>query len=365
MHVQKNGIVTLVFLGIVITLIFLSQGNLAAQVTNLECGEGEQPIGYLGISGLKCQCTYFAGSDPEEKLWYFQSEPKILKVDTEGPAADILKSGDVIVAINGTMITTRTGGWLFSNPTPGDSLEFLVRRGDNVYSHVIVPGQICPEDPKASTGADTQFGESLRHLAITLESLSNTGLNKSQSARAHDDSLAPRGWLGLGMSCSGCCVRIPSADDPPQWHFDSAPKVYSVDEDSPAGKAGFRSGDIITHIDGLPLDTEEGGTFFSEVQPGQKITWTILRDEKNQFLKTIAELPPMSGTGRKPHNLLTSFQPDGDKQKILYTGSLGDTDVEVQGSMPVVVSVYESRGEIIIDMGETVVKLHSKQKTKN
>lgn len=59
----------------------------------------------------------------------FTSEPKIRKVDPAGPAAGILREGDVIAAIDGRLITTNEGGFRFGNPVEGKPVTPTIRRG--------------------------------------------------------------------------------------------------------------------------------------------------------------------------------------------------------------------------------------------
>jgi Do/DeqQ family serine protease len=67
--------------------------------------------------------------------------------------------------------------------------------------------------------------------------------------------------------------------------------VNSVIEGSPAQDAGFRTGDIITHFDGTPVETEKdedlGGfqRLVAGVSPGQTATLQIVRDGKSREIE--------------------------------------------------------------------------------
>jgi S1-C subfamily serine protease len=102
----------------------------------------------------------------------------------------------------------------------------------------------------------------------------------------------PIGWLGLGLSFSGSIVAKPSDGLPARWRFDAPPKIHSIEPDGPAGRAGLKRGDVLTHIDGVRLDTRRGGKLFSAVEPGQVVTWTIRRHGEESTVAMVPEERP-------------------------------------------------------------------------
>jgi hypothetical protein len=105
-------------------------------------------------------------------------------------------------------------------------------------------------------------------------------------------ALAPEGWLGVGLQCSDCSISIDEKSDRSRWRFRTPPRIYSVDSDSPAGRAGVREGDVITHLDGVKLTSADGGKRFGAVAPGDTVRWTIERDGKPQTVTMIAASRP-------------------------------------------------------------------------
>ena len=69
--------------------------------------------------------------------------------------------------------------------------------------------------------------------------------------------------------------------------------VADVLEDSPASKAGFERGDIITELDGKPVrDPTHLRTIVADSAPGTKVTITLLRDKRRKSLEVLlGELP--------------------------------------------------------------------------
>jgi serine protease DegS len=64
--------------------------------------------------------------------------------------------------------------------------------------------------------------------------------------------------------------------------------------DSPAHRAGLQSGDLLTHIDGVRLDTKKGGGIFSKVVPGQSVEFEVERDGWTRDVVIVAEERPQT-----------------------------------------------------------------------
>src|SRR5215208_993 len=78
---------------------------MLAQTTSSRCATAEA-VGFLGISGIDCNCT-IGSPDPDE--WAFRTEPRISSLEMDSRAGSLLKVGDVITHVNGQLITTREG----------------------------------------------------------------------------------------------------------------------------------------------------------------------------------------------------------------------------------------------------------------
>jgi len=107
-----------------------------------------------------------------------------------------------------------------------------------------------------------------------------------QVARDLEQGGIERGYLGITMQA----LDRELADYFGRSELTGA-VVNSVISGSPAQKAGLRTGDIITHFDGHPVETEKEedlGAFqrmVASVEPGQKAALRVMRDGKSRELK--------------------------------------------------------------------------------
>jgi hypothetical protein len=163
--------------------------------------------------------------------------------------------------------------------------------------------------------------------------------------------------MGFGLECS-----IDGHWTSDNMRFTEPPKVFRVEPDSKAKEAGLRPRDVITHIDGIPMDTIEGTERFTKIIPGQRIEWSVFRDGKQLKVDMKAEPIPRwaDRLGEEPKiNIMVNPMIDA----LRYSGLLGDTAIEVRGSVPVNVTVDEGRGQVIIQTGDTTVRLKKTDKS--
>ncbi len=261
----------------------------------------------LGISGMECMCSYTMTADGDERFWLFQSEPRITGVRRDGPAHGKLRPGDVIVGIDGMLIMTRQAGVRFANLEAGEPVELTVRRRDRTMTVTITPEEVRSEEGAPVLGLDLSDAETVRELSRAIESLARLStdpngdgeseetldaLKALESTGLPEEPAPPLGWLGFGLSFSGSIVGKPSDGLPALWRFHAPPKIHSIEPDGPAARAGLKRGDVLTHIDGVRLDTRRGGNRFSAVEPGQAVTWTIRRQGLERTLAMVAEERP-------------------------------------------------------------------------
>jgi hypothetical protein len=361
---------------------YRSIGDVSASLGKWAEQSSRYPLDMLGIADMECNCSITLGE--EERAWRFEAEPKIQGVDHNGPAYGKLKDGDVIVAIDGMLITTRKAGVRFANLVAGEPVELTVRRWFRTRTVTVVPRTVpVPEVPGSLTvrrdgrtnTVDIQplapgapdiaraIEELSRQTAKMGEAISTMGLPgppgfPSVPALNIDfGDMFPAGWMGFGLSFSGS-IKHRDADKPAEWRFKEPPSIESVQPGSPADEAGLQVNDVLLEIDGLKLDSRKGGNRFSRMEPGQVVEWKVRRGGKTFTAETRAEeRPPRERVEAAPEPVVP-----GALQPLRYTGTLGGTEIEVRGSERVRVEVDEETGEIVIRSGDSVVRLRSKEK---
>ena len=207
--------------------------------------------------------------------------------------------------------------------------------------------------------------------------------------------LLPRAWFGFGLQCETCSASNSEGDSSVVWVFGSHPRVYSVETGGPAARAGIQRGDVITQINGVSLLTAKGGRLFGATRPGQVVRWTLLRDGRPRYALARAEARPerrmdltdmreqmkrlndVSNLSRLREELarlnerINRIQIESMPQpmprmtqrptsrQLRYAGVIGGAEIEVRGPGTVIVSENNSRSELVINTGESVVVIRA------
>lgn len=327
-----------------------------------ECPPGEALTADLGISSLECQnCTlrivnvredvaaqlgrHFTPLDPTFTfLWRFRSEPVIRAVREDGPAEGLLEPGDVIVAIDGDLITTGEAGYRFSNAEIGRPVVLTIRRDGDLSRVKIRPVARCERLPVPPEPPEVPRSPRPAPDAIPAP------LPRPERAPAPPPPVFPSGWLGFGIRCGDCEIHAAGGEAPSAWVFREPPEVFSVEEGSPAALAGLRSGDLLLSIDGVALTSEEGGRRFGAVRAGQTVALGYRRDARVDTVR-------LTATERKgPQPAQPPAAP-----RLRYVGTLGDVDIEVHGSGSVIVTVVEPGRELEIVTADSRIRLRRSQ----
>jgi len=173
----------------------------------------------------------------------------------------------------------------------------------------------------------------------------------------------------------------------PAWEFGTLPEIYFVDPESPAARAGFQIGDVLTHIDGVSLLTPAGGRRFGALKAGQSVHWTFRRGGRVRTA-TIVTVPRPGERATQLSQLsekLRALSEQGDVQRmgvemrrlaremdrlgllnqgrqsagrrLRYAGTVGGSEVEVHGLDNVVVD--DNGDEIVITTRDATIRIRT------
>jgi len=88
--------------------------------------------------------------------------------------------------------------------------------------------------------------------------------------------------------------------------------VRGVATDSPAAQAGLQAGDLVTAVDGRPVDEDDLGSLVGDHRPGDRVKLTVRRDGKEQEIAATLQGHP----GRM------SFELSDDQPGVVLSGDL-------------------------------------------
>ena len=213
--------------------------------------------------------------EPDRAIIGVQLEPaaggsgaRVREVSPGGPAADAgIRTGDVIVAVNGTSITG-------TDPTR-QVLRTLhgVKPDTKVSVRVLRDGK--PRDLTLTTRASPELyatAHGLPDLNMALPALRGDFMFHRPLMDMELATLTPRLGSYFGTDKGVLVVRAPASD-----------------------ALKLEDGDVILTIDGRqPTSGSHATRILGSYQPGEKVTLRILRDHKTlQYETTLPDQPPM------------------------------------------------------------------------
>jgi|CZKI01.1.fsa_nt_gi serine protease Do len=131
-----------------------------------------------------------------------------------------------------------------------------------------------------------------------------------------------RGYLGVGIQ-----DLTPTLADSFGLKQQGGALVSDVQPGSPGARAGLKSGDVVTAVNGHPVDSAGRLSLtVGETPPGTKVTLDVLRDGRTeQFTATTASKPSSDGTGGDGQALAPA-----DDQGVLNGVGVSDIDANAR-----------------------------------
>lgn len=241
-----------------------------------QCAGGTPESGDLGISHLLCvggSCSVNLRTD-RGFAHDFSTEPRIQGLEKDGPAWGRLRNGDILVAVDGVLITTLEGGRRLANLTPGRPVELRVRRGLQEVDITVVPRAGCNEPKLVVLDGGPGTAPAIQRAPRTPPSPSPLPV-----AAAPVD-------FGMEIDCGGCGWRR-APDGLRVFYTLDPPRVLSVVPGGPAHQAGIRPDDVLLKVNGIPLTSRDGGEHLGELRPGQTVTLEVGRGGSLRSVKIV------------------------------------------------------------------------------
>jgi serine protease Do len=231
-----------------------------------------------------------------------QAGAVIEQVDSETPAARAgLKAGDVVVAFDGERVrSARQLDRLVEETPPGRGVKMSIVRDAakldvdvtpeaSAFAHAI-PRMRGDDADSFSFKRDLDAG---RMSDDVLESLRNKKFERFAVPSLEfdwDGGDFPAVWGGRGRL--GVMADAVSGQLATYFGVESGVLVRQVDESSAAAKAGVKAGDVITAVNGKPI--EDAGDLRRQVaeatdDDAKEITLSVTRDKKPITLKATIE----------------------------------------------------------------------------
>lgn len=308
------------------------------------CPLGRAPYGSLGIGLFQCpggSCSINMHDVSRGELGpmrhSFSTEPRLRNIGP--PGSSVLRDGDVLVAIDGKLITSVEGGARLGGLRPGEDVRLTIRRDGREIDAWLTAERSCRYPGLEVGQAAGLSGRGLTYsMALLPDSVHGFTLSNDTTWTryslldrvwsAHSDSLAygittdslrwgplvfPEGtvssdivWpsnqavtfaepsltpfglfstttrpqveFGVAISCGECGWR--RSGGRLRFVTGEFPVVDAVEAGGPAAQAGLAVGDVLISIDGHPIPSDEGGRRLGALEAGERVTLEVRRGDR-------------------------------------------------------------------------------------
>jgi PDZ domain-containing secreted protein len=207
----------------------------------------------------------------------------IIHVVPNSPAVEAgLETGDLIVGIDGELVQSdQSLAEIIEDHQPGDQITLEIMRSEDEETHELEAtlGE-HPDDPEQA------------YLGVEYRSVPDmSSFEKGEIPFGR--FMLPEAGDGGEPSFEFPFGALPFNHDFPSLPegIDQAVIVGKVTPDSPADEAGMQTGDVITEVDGEPVEGVEALVdLVQSKDPGDQITLTVYRSDEEEPLEIQVEL---------------------------------------------------------------------------
>jgi len=293
------------------------------------CSDGMPPFGSLGVGEFQClggSCSVnMRTGDPYAHS--FSTEPRLRDIDRNGPGSGVLHEGDILVAIDGTLITSAEGGRKLGSLKPGQNVQLTLRRVGREISARLTAASSCElprlevtsgswiADPVLAYGrvlADSaawapawahlsgipwsrplySFADSTGSYALGTGPFEWSGAALagpeglySQGLPGTFPEVRPRIEFGLELTCGDCGWRgaregLAFTTSGLAFTTSVFPTIASVEKDGPADRAGLLPGDMILTAAGAAITSSQAARALGALDPGETIALEVRRGDR-------------------------------------------------------------------------------------
>ncbi|HEX9692051.1 MAG TPA: PDZ domain-containing protein [Gemmatimonadales bacterium] len=279
------------------------------------CPEGRPAYPSIGVQqfhclGGSCQVNDRNGTGYSHT---FSSEPRLRGIDPRGPSAGKLQEGDVLVSVDGALITSRDGGRRLGSLPAGRPATLRVRRDGRELTVEVTPVDGCAVPSLVVTSTATELIETVpavleatralqtAQLAQAARVQTQSALQVTQGLRALTADTVPPVEFGIELSCGDCgwsgsgfwvvggvTVGSGSSRSPEGRSLHRGgvfvtsefPVVRAVEKDGPADAGGMQIGDVILTVAGMPITSRDAGAHLGQLKAGDHVEFEVRRGDR-------------------------------------------------------------------------------------
>ncbi len=197
--------------------------------------------------------------------------------------------------------------------------------------------------------------------ALLLTGAATVAAQTATGVPAAMPKAAARPWLGLGIACGPCSLYTEA--NKATWDFGAPPVIMEITPGGPAAVAGLAVGDTITGVNGIAIESPEGGRLFGRIRAGEPMRLSFARGTTSGIATVVPLAHPVielaidtSRMARAASEIdatrarlerAIAAERAGAVRPAQFSGTVAGADIEVRGKN-VQVSSDQGAGTLVI-----------------